>query len=134
MKINSIKRITVAKVILWLTCGGALGGALGALPNLVMLTDHDAGPLAIWHFTGLLTFSALFALLALHPRVSKLLWIIIIGNKAVLCLLAVIMPVIASVQYYAGEMVFVDGILVVMLTAAYYLIYGEDLKKITQKS
>lgn len=91
---------------------GAGAEAATSLPS----DGHASLMVYTWQVVGFFTFAAIFALLALRPRTSPALWIVVIANKVVLSAAALAFgPAVAgSVQSATW-----DGALVVILTAGF---------------
>jgi hypothetical protein len=71
-----------------------------------------------WRMYGLAVFAGLFVLLAVRPRGYRWLWELVIANKVALTLTAVVYLAQGGVTA-AGTIVIWDGVLSVVLVAAY---------------
>lgn len=103
----------------------ALGAAISALAALWSLGGvEDATKIVeTWRAYGLVVFSALFALLALRPRAYRGVWEIAIFHKLAMTVTALVYLAQGGVVD-AGTIVVSDGILSVVLVAAYLLCRG----------
>lgn len=114
------RRDRVARVILWLCAAGALV-ATAATVGEVADADGALQVAETWRLAGLPVFAGLFVILAAAPRRVAGLWELVIVNKLVL--------VVAGATYLSGveggsDFVYVDGVLVILLVAAYALSRG----------
>ncbi len=108
--------------------GLMLLSALGALYAFVTAigATSAAGPatqqVEAWRALGYLMFAALFVLLGLWPRRYPYLWEVVIVNKAALTVVEIVL--IGKGAADAQSSALADGILTVLLVAAYLLSRG----------
>jgi cell division protein FtsW (lipid II flippase) len=118
---NSRTRDTIAMVLMLLAALGALYSFITAVG-----TASSAGPdtqqVEWWRALGFLMFASLFALLAFWPRRYPYLWEILILNKAALTIVMVLLAQNNAAN--AGTAAVADGILTIILLAAYLLSKG----------
>ncbi|HZC76831.1 MAG TPA: hypothetical protein VE258_03740 [Ktedonobacterales bacterium] len=100
-------------------------GALYAFATAIGATSA-AGPatqqVEAWRALGYLMFAAIFVLLGLWPRRYPYLWEVVIVNKAALTIVEVVL--IGKGAADAQSTALADGILTVLLVAAYLLSRG----------
>ena len=114
------RRDRAAQAILGLCALGA-GLAIATAAGDVADTEGTARVAETWRLFGLPVFAGLFLILARAPRRVAGVWELVIANKVAL--------VIAGATFLSdidggSELVYVDGTLVVLLTAAYALTRG----------
>ncbi|MGI9611516.1 MAG: hypothetical protein ACR2QO_01315 [Acidimicrobiales bacterium] len=114
------RRDRIAQVILGLCAVGA-GFATATAIGDVADAEGTARLAETWRLFGLPVFAGLFIILAVAPRRVSGLWELVIANKIAL--------VVAGATFLSGvegssDFVYVDGILVVLLVAAYVLTRG----------
>jgi hypothetical protein len=108
--------------------GLMLLSALGALYAFVTAigATSAAGPatqqVEAWRALGYLMFAAIFVLLGLWPRRYPYLWEVVIVNKAALTVVEIVL--IGKGAADAQSTALADGILTVLLVAAYLLSRG----------
>jgi hypothetical protein len=97
-------------------------GALYAFATAIGATSA-AGPatqqVEAWRALGYLMFAAIFVLMGLWPRRYPYLWEVVIVNKAALTIVEVVLIGKGAVDAQSSALV--DGILTVLLVAAYLL-------------
>lgn len=108
------------RIILVLCAAGATIAAAASI-GLVADAQGEAQAAETWRLAGLPVFAGLFLILARAPRAVAGLWELVIANKVAL--------VVAGSTYLSdtdggNEFVIVDGVLVVLLVAAYALSRG----------
>lgn len=108
---------TIVLVLCALGAGFATAAAIGEVAD----TEGTARLAETWRLFGFPVFAGLFVILAAAPRRIAGLWELVIANKIAL--------VIAGATFLSGidgsnDFVYVDGILVVLLIAAYVLTRG----------
>jgi hypothetical protein len=100
-------------------------GALYAFATAIGATS-SAGPatqqVEAWRALGYLMFAAIFVLLGLWPRRYPYLWEVVIVNKAALTVVEIVL--IGKGAADAQSTALADGILTVLLVAAYLLSRG----------
>lgn len=107
----------LSRTLLVLCSLAAGSAALSALP--VVLDAPAAAQLAeAWRMVGFATFAALFVILAVTPRASTALWVVVIANKAVLSVSA---GTWLSSAAGAGTALVWDAALTMLLVAAFVL-------------
>jgi hypothetical protein len=100
--------------------------ALGALFAFIsgFSSAHMVSPdrlwVELWRLVGFLLFAAIFVLLTLRPRRSAGLWELGFFHKASMAVISLFIPTAAEASM-AGM---IDGILAMMLLAAYFLTRG----------
>ncbi len=118
---NAGFRDKIAMVLMLLA---ALGAFLAFFTAIRPATS--AGPetqhVEWWRALGFLTFALLFALLAFWPRRYPFLWEIVILNKAALTIVGFLL--MQNNAAGAASAAVADGILTVILLAAYFLSRG----------
>ncbi len=114
-------RDRIARVLMLLSALGALSACLISIGAV-----GAAGPLTqqveAWRLLGFVMFTGIFALLALWPRRYPGLWELVLANKAVLTIVEALL--IRTYAAHAQDAAIIDGILTVMILAAYLLSRG----------
>lgn len=113
---ENVKRLLIAKTLLWVAAAAALGAAFSAIPNV---TDASQATKVVeaWRMVGFGTFAGLFALLAYRPTSGRALWLIVILNKLALVTLGIAFLKEGGVKGVADILVFDGGLVVLLLTA-----------------
>jgi hypothetical protein len=108
-------RTRIAQGILYFVAALALLAGVGSLSTV---TQASAAVVVaeLWRTIGFFTFAALFAFLAYNPRVSKVVWVIIIGNKLALFIAGLFL--MGDTIAGASDLVIFDGGLAVLLVVA----------------
>lgn len=115
-------RDIVGRTLLWLAALGAAVSAASAVSAVVEAADGSK-VVETWRLWGFVVFAGLFVLLALRPHAYRAVWELAIFNKLALT---------ASAAFYlaqggiadAGTILVWDGILAVVLVAAYVCCRG----------
>lgn len=98
----------------------ALAAAYAAITGLTSAPPLDIAWVSMWRTLGFAMFSALFALLALRPRLSPGLWELAFFHKAALGFAAVFL----SGAPEAAEAGMFDAVLALVIALAYGLTRG----------
>lgn len=108
-------RTRIAQGILYFVAALALLAGVGSLSTV---TQASAAVVVaeLWRTIGFFTFAALFAFLAYNPRVSKVVWAIIIGNKLALFVAGLLL--MSNAVAGASDLVIFDGGLALLLVVA----------------
>lgn len=108
-------RTHIAQGILCLVAALAL---LAGIESTSTITQASASVVVaeLWRTIGFFTFAALFAFLAYNPRVSKVVWAIIIGNKLALFVAGLLL--MSNAVAGASDLVIFDGGLALLLVVA----------------
>jgi hypothetical protein len=111
----------VAMVLMILASTGAVFAFGGAVLTVV---DADSATAVVeaWRMLGFLVFAGLFLLLALRPRNYPGLWELAILHKGGMTIISAILSRDGATD--AGSVAVFDGILVLMIIAAYMLSQG----------
>ncbi len=113
-------RDRLAAVLLWVCAAGAIVAAVSAV-TIVADADDATRAVETWRLVGYAYFAGIFALLALAPRQLRGLWELTILAKLAL-------PIAGATflrgSTDAGSFVVFDGIVTVLLIAAYGLTAG----------
>lgn len=117
---TTTRRDRVAQTILGLCAAGAL---VATAVTAADVADADGAlrTAETWRLFGLPVFAGLFLILATHLRQMKGVWELVIANKLALA--------VAGATFVSGadggsDFVYVDGVLAVLLVAAYTLSQG----------
>lgn len=110
------KKLRIAQILMWLAAISAFLAGIGAATGLANTADSMV-VVEVWRIIGLCTFAALFAFLAYNPRSSRIIWIIVIGNKLALSIVGFFLMG-NSVVVGASGLAFFDGGLTILLFVA----------------
>ncbi|MDX2776043.1 hypothetical protein PV379_01575 [Streptomyces caniscabiei] len=116
MSKSSNKKLRLAQILMWLAAISAFLAGIDAVTGLAGTADSMA-VVEVWRIIGLWTFAALFAFLAYNPRSSRILWVIVIGNKLALSIVGFFLMG-NSVVVGASDLAFFDGGLTILLFVA----------------
>lgn len=111
-------RDRLAATLLAVAALGALASWAGAL-SAVAAAGPDTQIVEAWRMLGFLVFAGLFALLAVRPRLVPGVWEVVILHKAGMAIFAA--TLIGRGVAGAGTIALVDGVLALMIVAAYVL-------------
>ena len=108
-------RTRIAQGILYLVAALALLAGIGSI-STVTQASASVVVAELWRTIGFFTFAALFAFLAYNPRVSRVVWAVIIGNKLALFVAGLLLT--GNAVAGANDLVIFDGGLALLLVVA----------------
>ncbi len=118
---------TIARSLAAVCAVLALVASVSATAGVAEATA-DTKFVEVWRLVGMLTFTALFAVLAVRPLGQSALWCTVIVSKAALTVAASVLG--PSVQG-ASEALFWDGLLTVLLIAGFLFARRADRAQTT---
>jgi hypothetical protein len=116
---KNTNQIIIAKTLLWIATVAALGAAFSAISN-VDQASAATKVVETWRMVGFVTFAALFALLAWRPFSDRMLWLIIILNKAALSTAGIFFALQGGIKGVDDVLIY-DGGLTILLVIAFFL-------------
>lgn len=113
--ITSRRAMVIARLLAGIAAVLAAGAGIAIIPALATV-NQNVLMVEVWRAVGLLTFAALFALLAARPLASPALWLIVLGNKLALAISGLMLGTDTPGAFEAAA---VDGMLVVLLATGF---------------
>ena len=120
-----VVRLRWGQGLLWSSAVAAVAAAAGSASTVA---DAEASTVVVelWRGYGLLVFAGLFTILAIAPRASRALWVLVIANKILLAVSGLVLLAVPGAQRYTGavDLVVWDGALCVLLVTAFVCCRG----------
>jgi hypothetical protein len=138
MHLLSSRTGTVDAVGRWLLRVAAVTAVVAAVASLssVRQAGTQTVVVEVWRLYGLVAFAGLFLILSARPRGNRVLWAVTLGSKALLAMtgIALLLHTPGNAIPGAGDLALSDGMLALVLVAAFWCCRGWVRDEATPRS